>query len=66
MEEQVWAVTYFSLPVHFFLFVKRLGFIRASLVAQTVKNLPAVQDTQGSILATAVAIHFSILAWRIP
>ena len=43
---------------------------RASLVAQTVKNLPAIQETQiGSLgqenpLEKGVATHSSILAWR--
>ena len=41
--------------------------IRASLVAQTVKYLPAVQEThQESPLEKEVVIHSSILAWRIP
>ena len=44
----------------------------ASLVAQTVKNLPAVQVTcvqslgQEDPLEKGMASHFSILAWRIP
>ena len=44
----------------------------ASLVAQTVKNLPALQETQvrsldqEDPLEKAVATHSSILAWRIP
>ena len=44
----------------------------ASLVAQSVKNPPAVQDTQvrflGSedLLEKEMATHSSILAWRIP
>ena len=29
-----------------------------------VKNLPAMQETQ--VQSLGVAIHFSILAWRIP
>ena len=44
----------------------------ASLVAQTVNNLPAIQETrvwslglEGS-LEKGMAIHSSILAWRIP
>ena len=43
----------------------------ASLVAETVKNLPAVQETWGSIpvledpLEQTVATHSRILAWRI-
>ena len=44
----------------------------ASLVAQTVKNLPAIWETWvGSLgwedpLEEGTAIHSSILAWRIP
>ena len=41
-------------------------------VVQLVKNLPAVQETQVQSLGwedpleKGMAIHFSILAWRIP
>ena len=44
---------------------------RASQVAQTVKNLPAVQDTQVQSLGQedplqkGMATHLSILAWRL-
>ena len=44
----------------------------ASLVAQLVKNLPAMQETKGQSLGhedpleKGRAIHSSILAWRIP
>ena len=44
----------------------------ASLVAQLVKNLPAMQETQVLILGQeeplekGIATHSSILAWRIP
>ena len=44
----------------------------ASLVAQTVKNLPAMQETQvrslgwDDPLEKEMATHFSILVWRIP
>ena len=44
----------------------------ASLVAQTVKNLPSVQKTQvqslgqDDSLEKEMATHSSILAWRIP
>ena len=44
----------------------------ASLVAQMVKNLPAVQKTQVQSLGQedplekGMATHSSILAWRIP
>ena len=43
-----------------------------SQVAQTVKNLPAVQETWVPSLGwedpleEGVATHFSVLAWRIP
>ena len=45
---------------------------RASLVAQLVKNLPAVQETwvrflgREDPLEKEIATHSSILAWRIP
>ena len=45
---------------------------RASLVAQMVKNLPAVQETQVHSLGwedpleEGMATHSSILAWKIP
>ena len=45
---------------------------RASLVAQMVKNLPAVQETQVQFLgwedplAKGMTPYLSILAWRIP
>ena len=44
----------------------------SSLVAQMVKNLPAMQETwaqslgQEDILEKKMATHSSILAWRIP
>ena len=45
---------------------------RASLVAQLVKKLPAVQETwvrslgQEDLLVKKMATHSSILAWEIP
>ena len=45
---------------------------KASLLAQLVKNLPAMQDTQVRFLGEEdplkkeMATHSSILAWRIP
>ena len=45
---------------------------RASLVAQTVKNLPAMQETQVQSLGwkdpleEGMATHSRILAWEIP
>ena len=40
----------------------------ASLVAQMVKNLPAMQETLGQEdpLEKGMAIHASILVWKIP
>ena len=49
-----------------------LSFIRDSPVAQAVKNLPTVQETQGrslgqeDLLEKGMATHSNILAWRIP
>ena len=50
-----------------------LGFrLRLWLVAQMVKNLPAMQETQVQSLSLedalekGMATHSSILAWRIP
>ena len=49
-----------------------LGRPRASLVAQMVKNLPAMQETrvwslgQEETLEKEMATHPSIIAWRIP
>ena len=46
--------------------------IRASLIAQSVKNLPAMQETQVRFLGwedpqeKEMATHSSILAWEIP
>ena len=49
-----------------------LTYTWASPVAQTVKNLPAIQETWvqslgwENLLEKGIAIHSSILAWRIP
>ena len=46
--------------------------LRASLVAQTVKNLPAMQETwirslgQEDPLEKGTATHSSLLVWEIP
>ena len=51
---------------------KYLYKVRASLIAQLVKNLPAIQETwvqfisQEDPLEKKMATHSSILAWRIP
>ena len=48
------------------------GIIEASLVAQTVRKLPAMLETQVQSLGQedplekGIAIHSNILAWRIP
>ena len=51
---------------------KPMGLVWASLVAQLVKNLPAMQETWvqsldwEDLLEKGKATHSSILAWRIP
>ena len=53
-------------------FLSQRQLTRASLVAQTVKNLPAMQETMVQSLGRedplekGMATHSSILAWRIP
>ena len=53
-------------------FTKSYKCLWASLVAQTVKNLPAMQEThvrslgQKDLLEKGTGTHFRILAWRIP
>ena len=51
--------------------MKHADFSQSSLVAQMVKNLPAVQEMGVRSLGwedlmKGMATHFSILAWRIP
>ena len=52
--------------------LRTTGLIGASLVAQLVKNLPAMRETrvqslgQEDPLEEGVATHSSLLAWRIP
>ena len=61
-------------PKEFYLGFKKnsLLFKRGSLVAQKVKNPPAMQETQGRFLGRedplekGKATHSSILAWKIP
>ena len=54
------------------LFMSHHKNVEVFLVAQTVKNLPATQETgvqslgQEDPLEGGMAIHCSILAWRIP
>ena len=46
--------------------------LRASLISKSVKNLPAMQETEVQFLGQEdplekeMATHSSILAWRIP
>ena len=53
------------------LFADHVSFSKATLIAQTVKNLPAVQETwvqslgQEDPLENSMATHSSLLAWRI-
>ena len=55
----------------FYVFVWLL-IVRASLVAQVIKNVPAIQETWArslgweDLLEEGLATHSSILAWRIP
>ena len=55
-----------------FIFLKRIHILKASLVVQTVKNRPAMQETQvrspgwEDPLEKEMATHSSILAWEIP
>ena len=50
----------------------KVRIVRASLIAQSVKNLPAVQETrvqflgQEDLLEKEMVTHSSVLAWRIP
>ena len=64
-----------SLNYHDFqvgLFQNSVTIIHASLVVQSVKNLPAMQETQVQSLGLedppekGMATHSSILAWRTP
>ena len=56
----------------FFLNSQSIAYFWASLVAQTIKNLSAMQETwvrslgQENLLEKGMATHSSILAWRIP
>ena len=55
-----------------FLFLKLFSGARSSLVAEMVKSLPAMQETQVRSLGReyplekGMATHCGILAWRIP
>ena len=61
-----------KLSIFLLLFYGFCSIIRTSLVAQRLKHLPAMQETQVRSLGwedpleKEMATHFSILAWRIP
>ena len=61
-----------ALVGRFFTTTSTWDFLGASLVAQSVKKLPAMQETrvqslgQEDPLQKGMATHSSILAWRIP
>ena len=67
-------VTDFYIPaaVNIYSVLFRESFKYASLLDQMLKNLPAMQETQVRsldwevLLEKEMAIHSSILAWRIP
>ena len=71
-----WGATDFSdsfvLHALYTILLLPLKLLKASLVAQTVKCLPAVQDTQVRSLGwedpleKEMATHSSLLIWRIP
>ena len=46
-------------------FRRALGHL-SSLVAQTVKHLPTMQEIREDLLEKEMATHSSILAWKIP
>ena len=66
------SVSLLHLPIHRKVLNSLTWDIRASLVTQTVNNLPAMWETWVQSLGWKnpleedMATHFSILAWRIP
>ena len=58
--------------LHMYEFICMVTYIWVSLMAQMVKNLPAIQETRVQApggedpLEKGMATHSSILAWRIP
>ena len=62
-------MSYTCICVHVYVYIHALG---ASIIAQSERNLPAVQETlfqflsQEDSLEKEMAAHSSILAWRIP
>ena len=67
-----WPSSPYSLRTFVSIFIKDLGQKGASLMAQTVKNLPTLRETQVPSLGRedplqkGMATHSSVLAWRIP
>ena len=67
-----WTVAYQALPSMEFSRQEYIVLVKASLVAQRLKPLPAMQETwvrslgQEDPLEKEMATHSSILAWRIP
>ena len=65
------APVFIVAKVHSFI-LQHLCFLGASLVAQTIKNLPAVQETRVQSLGwedpqeKGMATYSSILAWEVP
>ena len=63
---------FFRFRLPFSLSSEALGLLRASLVAQTVKRLPAMRETRVRFLGREdplekeMAVHSSTLAWKIP
>ena len=66
------SASFSAFPLFLWVFVLTTTYKRASLVAQTVMNMPAIQDTQVQSLGQEhplekeIATHSNILAWRIP
>ena len=56
----------YGLPDSHFAFSHFFFLGRTSLVAQTAKRLPTVQETWVQSLEKEMATHSSILAWKIP
>ena len=72
----MYFLSFFLCKSYFFFFFRKLFIffwgIGASLVAQTVKNLPSMQETWvrslgwEDSLEEGMGTHFTVLAWRIP
>ena len=66
------GIDIYILYIIYNIYITHIYTLRASLVAQTVKNLPATRDTRvwpldwEDALEKGTATHSSILAWRSP